>query len=111
MLKEKEQENRIGKLKIKELRRLEKTKAMPALKLNINKSSRESLPNLPSLPIRQSINPYEGVERQTIPLLDENRGRGRNLSGLRASIGGRTKSMGMNEHNQNGSIMLTQQKV
>lgn len=44
LLKEKEQENRIGKLKIKELRRIERQKqVMPGFKMNTMMGNRESI--------------------------------------------------------------------
>ncbi len=59
LLKEKEQENRIGKLKIKELRRIERQKqVMPGFKMNTMMGNRESIQSLPPIQPKQ-YNPYE----------------------------------------------------
>jgi hypothetical protein len=59
LLKEKEQENRIGKLKIKELRRIERQKqVMPGFKMNTIMGNRESIQSLPPIQPKQ-YNPYE----------------------------------------------------
>jgi hypothetical protein len=77
-LKEKEQENRIGKLRIKELRRLERAKQLISGYRPSEKSfTRESTASLP--PIKQNYNPYEQVP------LEQRRNSGRKLVETRVS--------------------------
>ena len=62
-LKEKEQENRIGKLKIKELRRLERQKIlMPAYNPSEKSFTRDSTASLPL--IKQAVHAYEQAQPQ-----------------------------------------------